>query len=666
MPELEQDNKNLKVSKKEMFCYKSILEFKENLETIIVKGYIATTHFDGEDRLLKSTLEKWAKEINEGNPRTNKVSVNHDRIPHVAGVGIKGSARVDRFSDGEYGLYAETLIDKTRDDFDELKWRISNNLLDSFSIEYFAPEDCKIEKDARLLDDRTELYGWTLASQPMNEHAVMIKELIKKKEVEFKEQGKEDLEKLKSGNNIPDKKELTEETKMVDDTVAISKQDHEDYLKFRDFQKKEMEVKEREKIMADMKTDILKEVSKVNVDTKTMNNSKVSEMMEVKEYLNALKPESKISVQEQFQLAGKTAMKLGLIGSDFSIKEDKKVDITAREYKHFATSGTRLQVKGLGITTNQNTDTDYLQSAPELHDVYDPVIYNALNQATVLWNLLAKDDYSNKGNNKVQFKLKIAANKTAGFYSGNGIITGNVTRATNETKFKKCMVGVEVDGDMIAAARGGPVGDVFSREVMDSTDDLLSVLNSALYAEVGAETADGIIGLAYISDSAGNTSLYSMTRSTTNKLAPDAAADTYINGASADLTQAQLRQQIRQAIKEGEMLGDIFFVGNEVQGDKVKSIYDDIQRIPPVSSRFGFEGNITVDGVPFFVDKDCKSASVFCTSQKNHRVAIWVPPTLEMLGKDADSQKGFIKTYLATYFRKPRAVSEIYSLKITF
>ena len=49
-----------------------------------------------------------------------------------------------------------------------------------------------------------------------------------------------------------------------------------------------------------------------------------------------------------------------------------------------------------------NTDADYLLSAAELADVFDPVVYNALNEKVVLWSILAKDDLSQKGNNQVE------------------------------------------------------------------------------------------------------------------------------------------------------------------------------------------------------------------------------------------------------------------------
>ena len=85
----------------------------------------------------------WADDINNGVTTANKASVYHDRIPQVAGVAIKGSARVDCIGLDEggqaaYGLYADTLIDKTRDDYEDIKYRVDNKLIDSFSIEFLS------------------------------------------------------------------------------------------------------------------------------------------------------------------------------------------------------------------------------------------------------------------------------------------------------------------------------------------------------------------------------------------------------------------------------------------------------------------------------------------------------------------------------------------------
>jgi len=219
---------------------------------------------------------------------------------------------------------------------------------------------------------------------------------------------------------------------------------------------------------------------------------------------------------------------------------------------------------------------------------------------------------------------------------------------------------------MIAAARGGPIGDVFAEEVKEATVDLLSVINSALFAEVGAETAAGVIGFEYIADSQGNTTLYGYSRDSTTDsaiifLSPSSAGDTFIDGSSQDITLANLRKAKRQALKEGAQISNLVYITDHIQGDKFRGIYDAAQRNMPTSARWGFEGRPEFDGIPIFEDKDCADDDWWLIDLESHRVAVWVPPTLEMLGKDADSVKGFIKTYFATYNRYIRRMVMIYT-----
>lgn len=665
--------------KESRFSFKSILEVKEELESLVVKGYIATSHFDGQDKIPVSTLEKWKKEINEAIPRANKVSIHHEREPHVAGVGVKGTAEIHELSDGHYGLYVDTLVNPTKENFSETKYQIENNLLDSFSIEYVAPEDAVIDSEgARILDDRTELHGWTLASQPMNEHAVMIKELIKKT---IKEEVKMAEEEIKNdapvqpeeSNTVEQPKEeaapeekVEEEAKPEEEKVEEEKVDEKELKEFRAFKaKKALEDKELQmKELVDKVTiGVKEEISKINVESKTMKNDTKIECKEIMQFKEAFKADSKLSPDSRIMIAGKMADAVGFTKNGVDAIPTTK-NVFDRQYNfEIKTIGAKqvLECKGLGITTNQNTDTDYLLSAAELSDVFDPMIFNMIAQPTVTWNVLRKVDKSNKGNNQVQFTGKTAINPTVTAYTGNAVTTGNVTRLKFMTKFKKYQVGVEVDGDMIAAARGGPIGDVFAQEVADSTEDLLQLMNQDLFKEVGLETAAGVIGFEYITDSAGNTTLYNITRSADNKLSPDSAGNTYVNGASADLSLTNLRAIKRNALKEGAQIENLIYIGDHIQGDKLRGIYDAAQRTVPTSSRFGFEGRPEFDGIPFFEDKDCNDDDVFLVDLETHQIAIWVPPTLERLGKDSDSEKGFIKSYFATFNRAPRRMGQIYA-----
>ncbi|GAG47383.1 unnamed protein product, partial [marine sediment metagenome] len=225
----------------------------------------------------------------------------------------------------------------------------------------------------------------------------------------------------------------------------------------------------------------------------------------------------------------------------------------------------------------------------------------------------------------------------------------------------KLQVGVSVDGDMIAAARGGPVGDVFAQEVLDSTLDMLAVLNAALYAEVGLETASAIIGFEYITDSGSNGTLYNLSRGTANKLNPASAGDTYINQSSTIISMTNLRAAIKQALNEGANKKRLVWFTDPTQGNMLRGKFDDSRRLlKPTDTQFGFSTDLFVDGIPVFEDKDCNDDDWFLVDLETHRVAIWVPPTIEKLGKSADAEEAFIKMYLATFNRAPRRMVQIY------
>lgn len=660
--------------KKEIYC--PVLEFKEDSDTLVVKGYIATTHLDSgwqdddgsivRDRITKETLQKWADEINSGIPRANKVSVNHNRSPHVAGLGIPGSAKVIKFPDGEYGLYVETKIDKTREDYADILYRIKEGFLDSFSIEFTAPDDSKIQNGVRELSPNTELYGWTLASQPMNEYAVMMKEFYKISKIAIPQSHSDNLNQdVEAGKATMDIKEVTKP--VVDVTLESVKE----VIHMTETKESPAEVKQPQ---AEVKTDdslklevkeLKERMDKMVAEKPKLNETKEKPVsLEVKEYAAIFDKTSKVSVQEQFARAGRLANHLGLTNGIGEVKHNKAAE--SRQYKNFATNGYKLEYKGLSIGDNLNAayvdDTSTVGiSQAELQDVFDPVIYNALNEVTNLWNALQKDNKANSGSNRVEFVLKTAQNASAGAYTGNDIGTGNTSRMKFVTKFKKYKADFAVDGDMIAAARGGPIGDVLALEIQDATLALLSSINTALFAEVGLETASAVIGLEYVTDSAGNTSLYGVTRSAANKLAPDSASDNYFSGAGGNY-KSLLRQGIRHCMKDGSMKQDLLIVCDHIQVDKIKETFDNALRLnSPTATRFGFETDVIFEGVPVLADKDCNDDDIFIVDTRHHRVALFVPPTVEMLGKRSDAEEGFIKTYFAVYNTAPRRMVQIHS-----
>jgi len=686
--------------KKEFQCNIIGVEVKELEGCFHIEGLIATTHIDDLDKeegidisdmIPKETLESFAVQMNS-NKEARVMGVHHSEghpyAPEYFGeADVENTpVRVITLTDGEYGLYVDTKLLKDDPATPRIIRDFQEGDLDSFSITYdtdgFMTTDFDWVGDnlVRILLPATRLVGYTAASNPKNPNAIATAYGFK----EFKELvGMEKIIKLKEVKKM-DKKEVKEDEtsqsvakpsseeeqgqpkkggsdKPSNKPEGISEEDESEQKEFREWKagKKELEEKElldrtagkiAEGVLSkmEMKEKVLKD------NTPSNKNAEVS--LEIKEFREVIANPGKLELKEQFRRA---AAVCDLVKLDWQKASTSACE--SREYKSFGVNGTNLEFKGLGVTTNQNTDTDYLQSSAELQDVYDPVIYNALNQSTVTWNLLAKDDYSKKGNNQVQFTLKTAANASAAFYTGNAVATDNVTRLKYQTKFKKLQVGVSVDGDMIAAARGGPVSDVFAQEVMDSTIDMLSVLNAALFAEVGLETASAIIGFEYITDSASNTSLYNLTRSTTNLLSPAAAGNTYINQASTVISMTNLRAAIRNAVVEGANKRNLVFITHHTQGDMMRGKFDDSRRmLTAKDTDFGFSTDLFVDGIPVFEDKDCNTDDWWLVDLETHRVAIWIPPTIEKLGKTADSEDAFIKTYLAVYNRAPRRMVQIY------
>lgn len=708
-----------KMESKEFKCNVIGVEIKEDDKCFHVEGLIATSHLDnaGEqdgsdipDRIPKETLESFADQINSNqgarimgahhSEGTNQNPIYREWIDSIGANDLVNNstgaeyfgeadvsvtpARVMTLVDGEYGLFVDTKLLKSDPMTPNIIEGFQSGHFNSFSITYdtegFQTTDFEKDGDGlvRVLLPETRISGYTAASNPVNVHAIStghgfkeFKELINHTQLNLKEVKKMDKKEVKE--EVAEVVAESEETKPEEAASAVeevaeseagsdepSDDEVAELKEFRAYKANKKTLEEKEALEKKAEVIAGKIIGKMEVKEKVLrdNNVATSEKvsLEMKEFMEARDNTKTLEIKQQFSRAGALCESINL---DWQRSTTSMAE--SREYKSFGIVGRNLEYKGLGITTNQNTDTDYLQSSAELQDVYDPIIYNALNQATLTWNILAKDDFSKKGNNQVQFTLKTAANTSAAAYTGNSVATANVTRLKYQTKFKKYQVGVSVDGDMIAAARGGPVSDVFAQEVMDSTMDLMAVINVALFAEVGLETASGIIGFEYIADSAGNTSLYNLTRSSANKLAPASAGDTYIDQSSTVISMTNLRAAIRQCVTDGSNKRDLVFITSPTQGDMLRGKFDDSRRMLTArDTDFGFSTDLFVDGIPVFEDKDCNTDDWFCVDLSAHRVGMWIPPTIERLGKSADSEDAFIKTYFATYNRAPRRLVQIY------
>jgi hypothetical protein len=674
------------LEKRHRFASQGILELKSVDGELIVKGYIATTHKDSvNDVIKKETLDKWADEINSGIPKANKVTYHHDRSDvKVVGVGVKGSAKVDKLPDGEYGLYAETIINKAHELYSDIEYEYNIGALDSFSIEYTTPDGAKEDDSFRILDEQAELHGWTLASRPVNNNAVMIKELLRSndcrsskefgdEETQMAEEQKENkqiealeaqLKELQA--KISQKEEAELAAKEEADKKKVESEEEEEKKK-----KDEMYAKKEEELsnqLKELKEAVAKisETKEAKLNTETEGKEILVEYKELKDAVGR-----KASYKELASKVGAVLEKRGLtdksqlkeLANTAELEEGK---YCSRYFINRVEGKEKIEYKGLSL--GDNTNTNYINattkiglSQAELQDTMMPVIFNALNESTVTWDLLAKDNMASQGTNRVTFVLK-TGNTGAYFSKGNTIVATETDREKYTIEYKKVYIGGAVDGDLQAYSRGGPFGEALALEIADRTIALKVKMNQALFDEnAGLKAGAEPLGIPAITDSAGNTSLYDTARSSTNKLAPDAAGDTYID-ASGGLTEPMLRNMIEQATTDGSRLDDLIFVGTPAVINKYKALYDSRERLVPYSDRAGFKFAPDFEGVPFFADKDSKANSLFLIDSSALRAAILVPPTVEMLGKRSDSEEFFVKSYYAIYCTAPRRLVEAYSI----
>lgn len=681
------------------FASGGILEVKSIDDQLIVKGYIATTHKDTvNDVATKETLEKWAKEINEGVPRSNKVTYHHDRNDiRVVGVGVKGSARVDQLPDGEFGLYTETIINKSHDLYSDIEYEYNIGALDSFSIEYTTPEGAKEDTSFRVLGPDTELYGWTLASRPVNDKAVMIKELLNRAPALPEQSGNKEMITSHSHNlgskemGIEKKSKMAEEEQSkVTDAQLKELQELKEYKKQMDAEKKaadekkvqeEEEQKKKDAKMADeQKKELTEQIVALKEVIGSITESKQSQLdvekkedavrVEVKELQKTFSKDA-VSYKELANSVGNYLAKRGLQSkedlNDLSYTKTNGEDSFCSKYfVNRVENKEVMQFKGLSVGDNTNSNyvnatTDIGLSQAELQDVVMPVIFNALNENTVTWDLLSKDNMASQGTNRITFVLK-TGNTGAYFSKSNAITITTTDREKYSTEYKKLYIGGGVDGDLQAYSRGGPFGEALALEMADRAIAMKVKANQALFDENSGNKADvAPLGIPALTDSAGNTTLYDTTRSAANKLAPDAAADTYVD-ASGGLTEGIMRQMIEQAETDGAQLDDLVFVGTPAVINKYKALFDGRTRLVPYSDRAGFKNAPEYEGVPLFSDKDSKADSLFLIDTKALRIGILVPFTPEMLGKRSDSEEFFMKSYYGVYCTAPRRLVEAYDI----
>ncbi len=638
------------------------------------KGYIATTHVDSVgDKIQKETLDQWAGDINStDNSSADNVSIHHDRADlNLAGKG--DSARVEQIDDGEYGLWVDTHHNKTHPDFADTVYQIENDFLTHYSIEYDTHDEATTNREQidgewiRNIRPETDLVGYGLASPRIvvNDNTP-IKESGYKELIHFKNKAKEVKMEKKENEKKPTEEQPAEEKKDAPNKAEEKPEDKEDTPE----EKKDEKPEEK----AEGKEDIKELKEKIKKDV----------MAELKESVEKKKPivakKEKIE-QKELEIKENLSFKESVFGN----KEGKKAPIdvqwkeaarlhNALETKGMIKPGSRLEsespfevkegkVQFKTLTTDSNyvfTQTSYWdaldnyeQTPAELNDIYGPVIINQLNEETTAYNLLPKDNMS--GASAIRFRARTAeggSNPPASVAYGS---TPDWTRYAVRRKFNvafvtyKADVAVEFEEIELSRSPGG-IGDVYADEIKWATSKLMSTINVTMLT--GNTTPSESVPYTFETTIVtGGSELYG--RAVNSSGYTTMAADAKTDMSDAPVTLEKLRAMMDGVRIKGAKIPDIAFITSYTQRRKIITQVQAIQRTAPTSARVGFEGQVELDGVPIFPDKDCNADDVFLIDLTAMRVGVKKAPTYVEFGLTELKRKGIIWMMINLYCNNP-------------
>jgi|TARA_Y100000310_G_C20683143_1_gene817289 hypothetical protein len=694
MSKKKPESKNQQLVSKERYCFKG-LSIKEDSEgDIIVEGLVATTHPDREkDILSEKAIDQIVAEINDtskvggevGSPRS--VSLFHDWVKQKdptldEAAFLQPNAKKVQLPEGHFGAKVEAKLNKHyrgEMDADEIKYRIDNRQIAGFSIEYEDNSETtrEVEHDGqkfKFIQDLTKFGGVGFARPRMiaNPNAVIYKEIaekIKTKEESNMEEnetstGDENQEKPEEKKEEPvqpqegSKEEVKEEEKPSEPAteekpVEPSEQPEPAKESEEESSGEPVETKEMAEKIVKLALKEMKIGSKIMKHTNREETTMAQEQipLSVKEMEGALK-EDKVDMLRFKEGAANYFAEHPEIDTQL-----KGMGIPLQSTMKVKCSGNKLAVVGgLKIKTTLDTTTNtgaYTESIVEFADLFIPGLIETFNNQSNLFGALRKVDHL-MGGNFYGWKIKTDQAGTLSVDPDDPSVTFNpVDKLKLRTEIKEYRVGVSVTDYVLHHGRA-TMGDLLLLEAEARMGDMMRDINDDLFTEQVDTAGNQILGLEAVADTAGNTSLYGKTRSTANRLAPGTASDTY-NAVGGALTTALIRQAVRLVEVEGARRENLRIIVDPIQRDLLFELEDGNQRYQ-TQPRFGFEGQISYDGIPVIVDSSAQNDALFVVDWESYYLVISRAPQMIGLAKVGASESAYISVYLAAVYEQPRRI----------
>lgn len=650
-----------KAHSKEVYCSFPI-SVKEEGGELYTEGFISTTdpdrardgEYDGEI-LSKNVQYQIAESINNGIATvdyigsTRAVSLQHDWIKEgdpakiPAGIAIP-PVEVRETGKGGWGVYGTTHVNRLHPEFKQTEYNLKNGYLGGHSIEYYPGEFEPVKlnnKSYRFVKTINGFVGYAFAGIRKIANPSAIITGFSYKEIE----------------------------------TAVTDAENPKELPITEAVKMETEVKQVE-----MPKIEVKEVEVPKIDIKEVVD-KLKDSPEIKEAISSLKVEQKIvkgdvedmnpRIKEMEESLEKgDIVKFKDVSARYMDEEDLFTKTLARPDHMSLPTNLRVKCDGKGLKivsglrikgtldTSSNTSA-YTQQPVEFADLFAPGIIDTFNNQRVLFGFLRKEQHI--GGSHYQWKMIVnrdpASNSSFVDQDDVSILKNYANKLNYQTPLKIGRRGISVTDFMQRYSARSNLGDLFQLEVTAQMNELMTDVNTALFAAVADGTGNSPLGLEAVADSAGYTTLYGYTRSTANRLAPAAVTDTYIASVTT-LTEAVLRNGCTKVETEGALRGNLAIVCSPAVRDFMYNLLDGQRQFINSSADFGFSKFEVPhwDGIPIIVDPFCTSDSAFIIDTESDVIVIGMEPRVTGLAKVGAATEAYIEMHFAHVYKQPRRI----------
>lgn len=263
------------------------------------------------------------------------------------------------------------------------------------------------------------------------------------------------------------------------------------------------------------------------------------------------------------------------------------------------------------------TDTGIAQA-------YDPIISNHLNNEVPFLRYIKSNPAKSIN---YRFVATVGRNDMVGPKASLDDLVGSSSSRINLTStLRQYAAAISIEDARVLEAKKngiGPLADAWSEEFMNTLNDLAVDLDTAMLASgttLGSGFGDAVDGLGAILQSTG--SIYGQARATYSGLV--ANVDTSVG----DLSVTDLRTYLTTLRGNGAKLENLVIFTTPTVETYLRNKMENNKMYMGVSSRAGFEGLLTFDGVPIYTDSLLPSGYMYILDMPKYELAVFQPFTI--------------------------------------